>query len=149
MGDLESFARDLDRLAKSLSGSQMEAVVTDLGVAAKKDTEDAVRRDLGDLSMSNWRRGRPIAIGARFDIKNPTTAAVLPAPRARGPFKVLEQGRSAGMSRGTRRRASRTVGSTRGKRTWSDAERLIEQRTPKRAMDAMTALIFKAVGGGR
>lgn len=147
--DLLQFAADLNRLASNLTGQQMRSVMTELGVAAKKDAEDAVRRDIGDLSMSNWRRGRPIQIGARFDVTTATIVNVTPTPRSRGPFKVLEQGRQAGMSRGTRRRAARRVGRSRSQRTWTDAERIVEQRTPKRAMDAMTKLILRVVGGGR
>lgn len=130
----------------------MKDVMTTLGVEAKKDAAQAVRGDLGDQSMSGWWRGRPIGIAARFDHTGNGSITIEPEPRSRGPWKVLEDGRSSGMSRGRkggkRQRvggvlstsnssASRRVGATRAKSTWTDAGELIEERTPERALDAL------------
>lgn len=147
--DFATYARRIERLNKALSGPDKRKVLTRLGVEAKKDVAEAIKSDLGDLSMSNWRRGRPINITSRFDIKSDDTLEVTPSPRARGPMRVLEEGRRGGSASdlvqgrrtksGNRRRGrarGRNQGATAAKNTWSDAERLIADRTPQRVDQA-------------
>ena len=110
---IRDLAQRLERLAADLNGEQMRRVVTGLGVEGKKDIDAAVRADLGDASFSNWRRGRPIQIGGRFDEVSPTAITLLPAKRAGGPMKVLTDGRSAGISKGRKRKGR--VGATRSR----------------------------------
>jgi hypothetical protein len=140
---LRDLSARLDGLAKDLGGDAMRKVMTDVGVEGKKSIDAAVRTDLGDTSFSNWRRGRPIQIGGRFDLKSDTSLEMLPARRAAGPMRVLTDGRAAGISKGRKRQGR--VGSTRGRGTWTEAEREIEQELPKQALDAIERLVRKAL----
>lgn len=132
MDDFASFNRKLDTFRDQLDGRQLQDRLHAIGKAAKDDASEAVKSDLGDQSMSHWRRGKPIQVVARYDFKSDHEIEVTPAPRARGPFTVLERGRSAGVSKGRRGRPGRVVSASRGKRTWSDAETLMDKRTPAR-----------------
>lgn len=144
--DLTPFAADLNRLASALGGSEMESVMTKLGVEAKKDATAAARRDLGgDARFSGWPKAE---LAARFDHNGPGSITILPTPRSRGPWVVAEFGRKAGRKatrRGSRRIA--TWGATRGKSTWSDAVAIIERETPDRAMDALVHVVKGILGG--
>jgi hypothetical protein len=149
-----SFAAKLDRLTDEFIGSSLSAKMNKLGGETKKDAAKAVSADLGDMSMSNWRRGSPIQITARYDVRG-DTVEVTAAPRARGPFTVLEEGRRAGAATdlvlvgrvrkksGTRRAKSRGrgQGATAGKNTWSEAVEIMERETPRR----MAEIVAKAV----
>jgi hypothetical protein len=143
--DFAAFAKKLDNLEKELDGAGKQRMLETLGKGGKTDAYAAVAGDLGDHSMSHWRRGRPIDINARYDVKG-DTVEITPTPRSSGPWRVLEDGRQGGGSHdlvlvgrvrkdGTRRARSRgrSSGATRGKGTWSDAEERIGRETPKRA----------------
>jgi hypothetical protein len=140
-----SFSRKIGDLESELDGSKLKAKLEQIGKESKGDAEKAVRGDLGDLSMSNWRRGSPIQILARYDLRSDHEIEVTPSPRARGPWRVLEDGRRGGAATdlvlvgrvrksGTRRAKSRgrNQGGTAGKSTWSDAVAIMERETPKR-----------------
>jgi len=64
-----------------------------VGVLSKADINEAVRNDLGDMSMSGWRRGNPHEVVGRFDVEG-SAVAMTPAKRSRGPMRVLQQGRN-------------------------------------------------------
>lgn len=130
--DFAAFNRKLDRFRDQLDGRQLQAALDAIGKAAKEDAAEAVRSDLGDQSMSHWRRSRPIQIVARYDFPSDHEISVTPAPRARGPFTVLEEGRRAGVSKGRRGRAGRPVSASTGKQTWTEAAALMDRRTPDR-----------------
>ena len=155
----ESYARRLDKLNRSLSGPDMKQLLGTVGMAAKKDAAEAVAGDLGDHSMSHWRRGAPIPIEARFDVKSDSEVEVMPSPRSRGPWRVLEDGRKGGSATdmvqvgrrrkdGTRRGKSRgrNQGATSGKATWSDGEALMAQRTPGRVQEEHVKALRSAFG---
>lgn len=139
-----SFSGRVERFADDVAGRALRETLEKIGQAAKKDAAEAVSGDLGDLSMSNWRRGRPIPIQARYEVRSDHEVELMPTPRSRGPWRVLEDGRQAvaaggqvevGRRRkdGTRRtKRSRGQGSTRAKQTWSDAMALMDRRTPDR-----------------
>ena len=121
----------LGDLAVALGPDGLKPVLTAIGMTGKDESTRAVRSDIGDVSMSNWRRAKPISIGARFDLSG-TSVMITPDRRSRGPWKVLESGRRAGTSRRGRRYSSSS-----GKGTWSDAERLIEVEAPRVAQRAL------------
>lgn len=123
-------------------------VLNRIGVAAKKDADEAVGGDVSDRSMSGWWRGRPIQVGARFDVVSADEVKVSPTPRSRGPWRVLEEGRQAGTSKSRRGRAPRTVGATRGKGTWSDAVDKMERRTPERFARELNTVLRRHLTGG-
>lgn len=143
--DFAAFNRKLDVLRDQLDGKQLQSSLEAVAKAAKDDAAEAVRGDLGDQSMSHWRRGNPFQIAARYDFPSDHEIEVKPTPRTRGPWRVLEEGRKAGgafdlvqvgraRKDGTRRAKSRgrNQGGTGGKSTWSDAEALMDKRTPAR-----------------
>jgi hypothetical protein len=126
--DLKGLNRKLDSLANSLT-KDTRKLLTAVGVEGKSVGKSAVQADIGDLSMSNWRRGRPIQIGLRFDVVSGSAVEIKPNPRASGPMRVLEQGRRAGMSNGRKRKGR--VGATAARRTWTDATKRMEKELPK------------------
>jgi hypothetical protein len=143
--DFAAFRRKVDKLEREYDGRALQDKLHKIGQESKKDVAEAVTGDLGDQSMSNWWRGRAIQIVGRYDFPSDHEIAVTPAPRARGPFRVLEDGRQSGgafdmvqvgrvRKDGTRRGRSRgrNQGATAAKNTWSDAEQLLERRTPDR-----------------
>lgn len=146
-GDLAGLARRTSNLADDLAGNTITAMLKAAGKGGKDDISAAVRSDLGDMSMSNWRRRRPIQIVGRYDLVGASGLEFTPSRSARGPMRVLESGRRAGVSKGRRGRPGRRYGSTAGKGTWSDAERLIEMRTPARVAPEVTKAIRRQFGG--
>lgn len=126
----------------------------------KPDVDDAVRSDLGDLSMSGWRRNNPYDIRGRYDILSDHQFEVNPERKARGPMRVLEYGRgtyAAGDTRSSgfrtrkkdgvrvekRRRVKRNVKGTQGKGTWTDATELMSKRVPERVDEQVQKAIGK------
>lgn len=146
---LTGFAHKLDRLASEVTGEAARARLAKLGMESKGDVADAVRADLGDLSMSNWRRSKPVDVVGRYDLEGTAAVVISPAFKARGPMRVLEQGRQAHAA-GSQRRSgsytskktgdvrqkyrtvSRNVGATQGKGTWGDAVQIMQHRMPRR-----------------
>lgn len=146
--DLHDFASDMQRLAASLSGPQMRRALDEVGVPAKRDAADAGRRDLGDGRFSGWPRAG--ALAARYTIHRDNQGITIHRDRrSAGPWKVAEDGRNQGKGPGSQRRGRRWNGRTRGMGTWSDAEALIESRTPARVEKAVEAMVLKVVGLGR
>ena len=142
--DLDGLNRKLDQLADSLT-NDTKKLLTRVGMEGKSNTTSAVKGDLGDTSMSNWRRGKPIQVGVRFDIRSDSSVEFAPTPRSSGPMRVLESGRQAGMSKGKRRKGR--VGSTAGRGTWTDATKKMEQELPKIVHEHTRATLRKLFGG--
>jgi hypothetical protein len=144
---LASFNAKMGRLGDEFAGRALRAIAEDVGKASKVDVADAVRGDLGDLSMSNWRRSRPIQITGRYDLEGEGQVAIMPARRALGPMRVLEEGRKAGMSKARRRRRSRPVSSSPGKGTWSDALSIMQREVPGRVARAVNGAVRRSLRG--
>lgn len=143
-GDFAAVMSKLNSLGDHLDGTARRQMLEIMGKAAKQDAIDALVGDLGDQDMSHWWRGKPIQIGVRYTVSG-DSVEVTPAPQSRGPWKVLEDGRTGGGSHdlvlvgrvrkdGSRRPRTRgrTSGATGGKGTWSAAEQLILDRSPDR-----------------
>lgn len=119
----------------------------------KKDVDEAVKADLGDQSMSGWRRSKPIVLKGRFDLVSDHEFQV--KPNAFGPMMVLEKGRNNGKAkptprfnrRGKQTRRSKWNGQTSGKETWSDATALMQNRVGKRVDDEVQKSISKFIKG--
>ena len=152
-GGFAAFARKLERVQHDLSPEgfreQLDRVgrkLADEVDAAVKSTP-AARGSLSDMSMSGWRRSRPIPITGFHKVTG-DGIEVAPARMSRGPMRVLESGRAsygAGDRRqsGTRvrkkdgqrvdryRKVKRNVGGTDGKGTWSVASgKVVAKATP-------------------
>ena len=162
--------RTLSGLSDDLTGTAAKARLERIAKAMPKDIEDAVRGDLGDLSMSGWRRksGATMDVVGMAEVVSDTAILARPAPMSRGPMRVLEQGRNVNASAGegkfadapTRltksgrvskakvRRAKRWNGYTSGKATWTDAEYLLVDRVPVHVHDELVAVLNKKFGGG-
>lgn len=150
---------------RELSGEAARRRLAAVGQASKPDIVEAVRGDLGDLSMSGWRRQKPIEITGRYEVTGDGTMEMAPAKRARGPMRVLESGRQAS-SVGERRQSGsykskrtgavtaryrttkRNTGATQGKGTWTDATNLLERRMPARWERAWVKDIGRHLRGG-
>jgi len=151
-GDLSA---RFDMLAREMGGQAQQARLKRVGVLSKADINEAVRADLGDMSMSGWRRGNPHEIAGRFDLVGDSSVAMTPGKRGRGPMRVLEQGRNHGNASGfsgpgigsdgttartksggvrkvRARRGRRWNGTTQGKGTWTDATKIMEAKMPAR-----------------
>lgn len=155
MPEFAAFEAKLAGVQRELSGEAARDRLKRVAKATEADIAEAVRGDLGDTSMSGWRRGNPIEIVGTSKVTSDTTAVVSPG-KATGPMRVLEQGRNRGnasgfagpgvnrktgetartKSGGLRKvravKARRWNGVTDGKGTWSDATKLMEERVPKR-----------------
>ena len=130
------FAAKLDRIAKELTD---ERLLNAVGMEGKRIGADEIRADAGgDTSMSNWRRGRPINLAPRFDLKGTDAVEIAPRPRARGPVRVLTSGRRAGVSR-----RGRPVSASTGKGTWDRAGVEMQTELPKVAAKHTPAVLRK------
>lgn len=163
--DFAAFARKLDGFSKELDGTAAKKRLERVAMQTKKDVEEAVRGDLGDLSMSGWTRKKPIEVKGRFGVKSDTEFEVTPDRRSRGPMRVLEEGRQARTAGDSRRKGSytskktgitkdryarvkRNIGATDGKGTWSDAVKLMEQRVAERINREVVASLRRHFGKG-
>lgn len=136
MNDLAAFARKVDRVVKDLSD---ESLLRAVGMAGKRIGTTAIKADTGgDARMRNWRRGRPVNLSARFDEVGTSAVEIAPAARARGPVRVLNDGRQPGTSR-----RGRPVSGSRGKGTWGQATADMERELPKVAHDHVTKVLRK------
>ena len=169
--DFAAFTKKIDGVVKEFDGTAGTQRLKRVAMQTKKDVDEAVRHDLGDQSMSGWRRGNPIDIGGRFDLKSDHEIEMLPSKKAGGPMRVLEQGRNQGNAGGLAgpgiskdgttkrtkagkvakvraRKGHRWNGRTQGKGTWSDAVKLMEQRVPGRVDDEVRKALAKHLGKG-
>jgi hypothetical protein len=155
----DALGRKINQLQREMSGEAAQAAMTKIGVAAKKDAVKAVKADLGDETMSGWWRAtarrptrKPIPIVTAFDVVGDTLLEITPRGSAKGPWRVLEEGRKAS-SKGdtytyTRRRKTKTKGitvststrkrkrnsgTTPPKHTWSEAVVEIKSNVPRNA----------------
>ena len=136
---LAGLARKVKRLEKELSD---ESLMKSVGVKGKQIGNDAVKASAGgDLSLSNWRRGRPVNMGVRFDTVGAQTLEIGPNKRGRGPVRVLTDGRKVGVSR-----RGRPVSASRGKGTWDRASAEMERELPRVAEKHTTKVLRRHFG---
>ncbi len=162
-------AHKIDLLRDELSGANLEAVLGSVGRELVPLVSEAVARtpggkgSLSDGSMSHWRRGKPIPITGTASVRFGTQLEVAPSIAARGPMRVLEDGRK-GYRAGDRRasgyyvrkrdgvRMTRTkvvkgfTGEAGGKGTWTAATAAIRDKAPgelNKAKVAAMARIFR------
>ena len=136
---LAGLARKVKRIEVELSD---ESLMRAVGMKGKQIGNANIQSDAGgDLSLSNWRRGRPINMGVRFDNVNPSLLEIGPRPRARGVAKVLSEGRKPGVSR-----RGRPVSGSRGKGTWGKATSEMERELPDVARKHTSKVLRKHFG---
>ncbi len=161
---LGMFASKLDAISKEYEGPKLRKIVTDLGKAAQKDADEALRADIGDQSMSHWRRDKPFDLSVDSKLESDSSVTIGPARKIQGPWRVLNEGRSsysAGDRRQTgfrtvkktgervakTRKVKRNIGAHGGKGTWNDALGKIEQRTPVRIARANREALARHLKG--
>ena len=165
-----SLDNKFDQLSKELSGKAGLQRLERVGKKVAPKVAEAVSSDLGDTSMSGWRRGAPIAIKGVAKVED-NSVVIEPNPKGKGPARVLESGRNQGNASGfsgpginrTTGETSRTKagklrkvrarkgkqwnGYTTGRGTWSKASEQIAKEAPKlmaaEASDAMAGLFLK------
>ena len=134
--DLASFARKVDKVLDELSN---EAMLKQVGMAGKRIGGEEIRADSGgDGKLTNWRRNRPINLAPRFDLKGQNAVEIAPTVRGRGPVRVLNEGRKAGVSR-----RGRPYGASTGKGTWDRATGEMERELPRVAHEHVTKVLRK------
>jgi hypothetical protein len=134
--DLNGLERKLDNLADDITGKALKRALDQAGVAGKRLADQEVRSALGDMSFSNWRRGRPIQIRTRYEHTGDTEITFKPSGRAVGPMRVLNDGRRGG-----------NHGTTLGHHSWDAAVRSMETELPKPVGDHVRAALRKQFGG--
>jgi len=133
--------RKMAALEKSMTG---KGPIIGLAKKSKALIETEVRRDAGgDLAMSNWRRSKPIQIKARDTILDGPGLLIEPQARARGPMRVLNDGRIAGVSE-RRRSLGRRYPASRGKGTWTRGRKKVEDNATKTLRREYRASTFRA-----
>lgn len=159
MTTFAEFDLKLQHIQQEWSGAAGRRRLERVAVKTKGDVAEAVKGDLGDLSMSGWHRGKPVDVQGRYDVESDSSFTVSPGKRGRGPMRVLEQGRNQGNASGfsgpgmnvktgvtsrttsggvrkvRARKGKRWNGRTAGKNTWSDATALMQHRVAARVHD--------------
>lgn len=141
--------------AKELERAQKDAL-GDVGPAFKRAAQRAVARDLTvtgtPTGFSGWRRGNtiPLTVTDR-PIKDAGLVGVVVSPerRARGPWRVAEDGRTLGAhgpfltksGNLRRRRRRRFAGTTGGKGTWTDTVELGARDLPKKIRSEVVSVL--------
>lgn len=172
--DLAGLARRLESVIDDLSGQTSRAQMARVGKKLQPEIDRAVTADIGDLSMSGWRRGNPIEIVGSHKVLSEHAVIVQPVPATKGLMAVLERGRNAGGGVGllqgpglnqrtntTRRGADGMVGKvrrkrkerrwngyTQGKGTMGDASQVIAAKAPDLVAAELRKALRKHLRGG-
>lgn len=152
MGEFSDLNRKLGRVVDTLDGTAMRTVLTDVGVAAKRDLRTEAERTVGtDLKFSGRPRGGKLSSG--FEVTSNTSITV--SPRPYGLWVVADRGRKATTAprrgkkgsvvvmktpwgpRSYTKASPLRIGRTRGHRTLTLAREQIEQETPKRIFEGV------------
>jgi len=136
-----SFGRRVDKFVNGLSGSELRAIMTKVGVEAKGDATSAASGDLGgDPKFSGWAP----RLDTRFDHVGSGRISFHPTRSAAGPWTVAEFGRHAAAGPPGGKRSRRWNGRTRGKGTATKALAVIEAKTPDRIEAEVRKVLRKA-----
>lgn len=163
--DLKGFAARLDRFVDDLTREAVKESLAMLGREATRDAAKALVADIGDTSMSGWPRRSPFDLSIRSEVQvSEGGVLVEPFRRAKGPWRVLNDGRQtyrAGDRRqsGTRarkrdgvtvakfRKVKRNVGSVDAKNTWREAVEIMVREAPKREHRVVQSVLAKHFKG--
>ena len=161
---------DLAAIERDLSGEVSRGGLARVGKAVQVEIEKAVTADIGDTSMSGFKRGAPIAITGTSRLISDHAVLVEPVKQAKGPMAVLERGRNQGNASGfsgpgisadgtTRRTKSGAVrktrarrgrrwnGTTEGKNTMAEASQAIKNRAPELIAKEVNKVIARRLRG--
>jgi hypothetical protein len=170
--DFAAFAAKMQAVQRDLSGVTSRQQMARVGAKLAPEIDQAVRADIGDNSMSGWRRSGPIQVVGTSRPLSDHSVVVEPVRAAKGPMAVLERGRNQGNASGfsgpgvnrktgtTRRtksgavgkvrafKAKRWNGTTRGKGTMADASQAIRRRAPGLVEDEVVRTLAKHLRRG-
>jgi hypothetical protein len=151
---LAAYGRELKGLESDLTGAERQKITRQMGVEAQRIADREAASDLGgDRAFSGWNRGRPIPLDTR--LRPARDGATMMTPKFPGGWTVAEFGRNSKAGprligprltrtgRVSRQRQRRYNGTTRGKRTASDAVKVMEARLPKIADKGVRAVTRK------
>lgn len=172
---LRDLSRSLKDMERSFDAKRNAARMRAVADQSIPDIEEAVRRtrarhgSLADRALSGGSSRIKPSSWARIkltgEVMNEAGTVVLrPARPARGPMRVLQDGRSAyakgdrrnsgtytskktGLTKQKTRKVKRTTGAATGKGTWSAALRLLNQRVPDRITEDLVREIGGKLGG--
>ena len=170
-GDFGSLNRKMEAVSRDLSGETSKAQMKRVGAKLAPLIDKAVRADIGDLSMSGWRRGDAIPIEGVARVLSDHVVKVEPDKPGKGPMAVLERGRNMGNASGmagpgvsadgsTRRNESGALRKVRARksrrwngytdplRTMSDASQLIKDKAPELIQRELHKALGKHLSGG-
>ena len=160
---LPKLAKQASALERALSAPAPGDIMKMVGGKFVSIAAAQVAADIGDNSMSHWRRGSPTPIVAQAKVDKSTVTAQ-PTPRSRGPWRVLTDGRRGGAATdlmlvgrvrkkgknaGTRRGRARgrNSGNTAGGGTWTRVEAAMNQVAPVIVEKNTKAAVSKALRG--
>ena len=147
-----SLDKKLDMLAREVSGKAGQIRVLAVAKQVAPLVDEAVRHtpaahgSLADGSMSGWRRNKPIVLVGKVKVSG---AEVAIEPNAKGPMRVLQDGRQSPVQgpkltktgKVSRARRRRFAGSTPGKGTWTAAtDRIVAAAPPLMAEQVENAM---------
>jgi len=155
--DFRALEKKLDGVAAEFDGRARKSRLEAIGKLCEKDVDRPVQGDLGDLSMSGWRHKSPIDVVGHSEMATSVDFGIFVSPAVKGGawrkglglMRVLQDGRKA-YSKGDKRQSGwrvrkkdgavvaknrkvkRNTGATKGKDTWDDAVKLIDENIGKR-----------------
>lgn len=175
MTTLRGLEHKLELVAKELDGGNMRERLGRVGQQSRGDIDAAVRRTLGDQSMSGWKRGSPVQIRGTHKVLS-DSQLYLGAGQATGLMRVLQDGRNPGggfagpgrisadgtTARGKRGnvlatkrrggykrgRVGQANGRTAGKGTWDDAASRLADNVPPRVAREVHRALAQHLNGG-
>ena len=166
VNDFAGLNRKMEAISRDLSGETSKAQMKRVGAKLAPLIDKAVTADIGDTSMSGWRRSGPIAITGTSRAISDHAVIVEPERKTKGPMAVLERGRNVTFGPGvssngsTRRgkkgnvlrarkfKSRRWNGQTEGKETMSDASQLIKDDAPGLIQKEIHKALAKHLRGG-
>jgi hypothetical protein len=165
---VEAFTRDFERMMADITGPDKRKITRQMAEQGQKLAAQAAQRDLGgDRAFSGWNRSNPIPLDVMLRNARDFNTLIVPTRVSAGPWTVAEFGRNQGNAAGfagpginrrsgitsrtksggvRRTRASRSRrwnGTTRPKRTASEAVKAMDSKLPDVADKAIRVVIRK------
>ena len=166
--DLAGFGRKIETIAKKLDTEQRKQRLERIGETASAIANQSLTADIGDHSLSHWRRkgGDPVdmTIGFKADVDGGTVEVRPNVRQAAGPWRVRESGRKSyaagdrrnsgtykskktGQVRQKTRKVKRNVAAAGGHQTWSKAVAEMAKQVPEVAHKDVQAILRSQFGG--
>lgn len=164
----KDFGAEWEKVSRKLDRDGRRRITRQMAEEGQRIAAHAAAADLGgDRAFGNWARGNKIALDTHLKAGRNDSTLLTPTRSSAGPWTVAEQGRNQGNARGfagpgiNRRtgitsrtksgglrrvratRGRRWNGTTQGKRTASDAAKVMERELPKIAAREYRKVLVK------